>query len=232
MNQQKAHALVAKGYTIVALQLGSGVAIFRPVSAFIDLTGAPLSTTLALFDSGPAFGLKAPDLLSHPLAYAGMNTLDVRTGDILVQSTQDVVEATGTVPVAQNIKADTYFVARLEAMRPPLCVLCAAYVSVLEPAPALVPGLNTHGGRSDATDQVIASLWPASILPLPHGDQPDAKLPSDVRAGWFDVVMPAIPGIVFGPGLRFSDNLGRTFVATTGGPTDWGWQFVAVLTIA
>lgn len=122
----------------------------------------------------------------------------------------------------------TWFIASLRPDTPPLCVACNATVTVSRPAGGLAPGLNSYGGRTDATDVVLLAGWPASVL---EGNLTAGRtdLPGDARQGGMKLLLPALPGVVLEAGDLARDELGRRYVLTGCEHSTLGWRCTASL---
>lgn len=202
---------VAYGLGIAASKLGSFHTVYRPTAAMNPLQQAPLRIQLANFDGDPSFGLKRPQAWSKPIVYGMLDTTDVQVGDYLV----------GT---------DTVFVARFEPMLPPECVICSRTVSVFSSASAPPVGLDVvYGGRTDASDVMVASGWPISMVTKTRGDNVPTKLPGDVRAAYYECLIPAIPGVTLRPTMRLTDENGDNYEIVTVETSSFGNRLLVSL---
>lgn len=168
---------VEAGYAAAVARLGSVGTQYRPASALTPLAEVH-ATPMMAFDSPAAFGFSAPADWGAPMRHALMDSTDVLAGDVLVSG------------------SDTYFVARVESLRPPLCVLCDRVVSV--------------AGAAGSAAQVVAGC-PVSIVMRAHGEHMNTGMPGSLRPGEFLMIMPGLPGVVLTPYMVVTTDLGTSY---------------------
>jgi hypothetical protein len=181
---------VASGWAKAAAILGIAGMQYRPTNALVPMA-AVYGRPMMVFDAGPAFSLARPQNWGVPTEYVILNTTDVSTGDILVCG------------------SGTYFVARYEAMRPPLCVLCTRTVSV--------------SGVTGTTTTVLSDC-PAAILLKSHGDRDDSGMPGSTRPGQFVLYLPSLPGVTIVPYMTVVDDLGNSYSVASAEATSFGFR--------
>ena len=162
---------------------------------------------------------------------SGTSTLSVGGQPVSVGGIGITTAAGGTVsgPSLPDLAADVYFVERLEAFRPSEVVFCNVVLTFSRPQEQASPGAGNYGGRTQATDAVLAAGWPASLLIKGRGENPPAKLPIDVRAGAFEVLVPAIPGVALMSGDRITDATGSAYVIYTVELGPYGYRLMAAV---
>ncbi|GAB6968557.1 hypothetical protein JCM25156A_25950 [Komagataeibacter kakiaceti JCM 25156] len=206
MDQPTLNRLVATGFARAAARVGAACTQYRPATAMQPL-GVAYAQAMAAFSNDRAFGFAGPALWDVPFVYALMNIGDVRAGDIL------------------TCARETYFVARYEPFRPPLCVLCNTVVTITATT-ALATDLANPGGYATSGDvtaqSVLATGWPALIrlgggTSVPGPDQPGA-----IRGGAVEMFMPTIPGVTLQPTMWVSDADGTRYTIGSARAGPWG----------
>jgi len=149
---------------------------------------------------------------AHPNAY----------GDALWYG---IFDAAYTRPGDYLVRADTvWFIAAQQRLVPVLCVQTNRVVSFSRPAAPSSTGVNAYGGVITATNVVLLTNWPASVLGVAGRGHPSADLPSDSSVPYWTVLMPAIAGMILLPSDLMTDDLGRNAVVTAAELTDLGWR--------
>ncbi len=210
INQARLNALIARGLGEAASRLGASYQQFRPTTPINPLLAAPIGTLQAVIDPNPALTLVESDDRRDVEGTLIGNFSALQSGDYLVGS-------------------NTYFVSHLEPLRPATCILCNHTLSVLEAPGTGAAGINPYGGVPLSEDVVVASGWPASILAKSHSEGDPARLPSDVKTAYVQVLLPASIGVVFTFGLRLQDELKQNYIVSSADATAGGWRLVAVL---
>ena len=210
MLQSIVNQKVAYGLARAASVVGVSHALYRPSSATLPVSGRPHGSIYCAFDVTPDFRLISTAQPNHSYATLLADPTLVRQGDYLVGD-------------------DTHFVARTEALRPALCVLCDQVVDVLNTAIPTSAGTNSYGGRTSDTDTVIAQGWPVSMSARTRGGQDTTKLPSDTKAAYYDVLAPPIPGITLVFGMRLQDSGGQDYEVVNAELSPFGWRLLAGL---
>lgn len=205
MDQPALCHLAARGFALAAARVGAATVQYRPATA-TGPCATPHARTMAAFSNDRAFGFAGPALWDVPFVYALMDTTDVRAGDIL------------------TCGGETWFIARAEPFRPPLCVLCNAVVDITatmaQAADVAAPGGYATSG--DVTAQVpFATGWPAMIRPGSGAGVPGPAQPGAIHAGGFEMFLPAIPGVTIQPAMWARDAGGTRY--TIGGARAGPW---------
>ncbi|NHO32828.1 hypothetical protein [Acetobacter fallax] len=217
-NQSRADriaALAAKGLAKAASAAGQTVTLYRPTVAMLPLEQPPTGTLSVLFDQTAALPGISPAVWGHPLAYAACDITRIMPGDYML---------TAASAVLPGAVADTYFVSRVDLNRPALVVRTNAVMTVLESDPTADDktfGLRPAEGPAASKDVKIADGWPVSLI-AHGGTNPPTRLGTDVRAGMFSVLMPAIPGQRVYAGLRLRDALGHDYHTSAVEVSDFG----------
>ncbi len=210
MNQGGLNALIASGLAKAAQRLGSPYSIFRPTNAVNPLTVAPIGTVMAVFDPSVSLTLTGVEDRNASSASLIGDFSSLQQGDYLVGS-------------------NTWFVSHIEPLRAASCVRCNHTLSIRSPLGAFTTGPGSYGGRLPATDIILASGWPASVLTKTHLDTATARLPGDVRTVFVEVLLPTIPGVVISHGQLLTDEFGQTYAVAATELSDRGWRLEAGL---
>lgn len=202
----------AKGFRIAARNLGATASQYRP-SGLTAPTRTLHATISAAFDTGAAFGFKSPLIQDKPRVFGLLDTTDITAGDILVCG-------------------DTYFVARFDPFRPPLCILCNRTVTLSGSAGAgstdtasgecTLAGYQTDYGTPSGSSGVLASGWPCSILLSGRGENTDSGVAGALKAADYEMLLPVMPSFVPEVYMTAEDDLGRVFVIEAVEPSQFG----------
>jgi len=168
---------VASGLGRAAQILGVQGVQYRPSGPMSPLSVIH-ATPMVAFDVDASFGMVKPLGWGVPTEYALTNTNDVQVGDVL--------SASGSV----------YFVARVEAMRPALCVPCMRVVSIT--------GVTGSPGQ-------VAEGCPAAIWMKSHGDRDGSIMPGSERPGQFMMFLPLLPSMNILSYMSVFDDLGGSY---------------------
>lgn len=210
MLQSIINTKIALGLARAASIVGSTQALYRPTSANLPTTGTPFASIYCAFDVKPDFKLLSTAQPNHSYAALLADPTIVQRGDYIVGE-------------------DTYFVSRVEPLRPALCVLCDQTVDFLSTDTTTVAGTNSYGGRTTDTDTVIAEGWPVSMSARTRGDVDVTKLPSDTRAAYYDVLAPPIPGVLLTFGMRIQDSNAQDYEVISAEISQFGWRLMVGL---
>lgn len=213
MDQARIQAKVAFGLAKAAQFLGSPHAQIRPTTADDPLAQPSLRILNAAFDQNAGFTFKGPGAWGKPTRFGMFDTTDVEPGDYLA---------------AQPEPGAVYFVAAFSALEPPLCIVCNRTVTISRPVMQTEAGLEPgYGGRTESTDTVLATGWPVSLLIKNKGDTDPTKLPSDVKAASFEIMMPHIPTISLLPNDRLTDETLQEYVVAAVEISPYGSRLLA-----
>ena len=203
--QSLVQSKVYYGYGVAARNLGAPFKQYRAVTAMLPLSGTPIQILQAAFDTDSKFSFKAPYGYAKPVLFGLFDGSLVLVGDYFVHPTQG-----------------TFFAAGYEPIKPWLCVECNRTLSFNRPTAPTSPGYG-----APVADAVLATGWPASVLQGTKGEGNPVGLPSDVRAPWVSILVPAIPGVTLKYSDRATDDLGRNFVLSNVELTDLGYRISA-----
>lgn len=210
MLQSLINTKIALGLARAASIVGSTQSLYRPTSASLPVAGTPFGNIYCAFDIRPDFKLLATAQPNHSYAALLADPTIVQRGDYLVGE-------------------DTYFVARVEPLRPALCVLCDQTLDFLDTDTTTSAGTNAYGGRTSDTDGIIAEGWPVSMTVRTRGETDITKLPSDTRAAYYDVLAPPIPGILLTFGMRIQDSNAQDYEIISAEMSQFGWRLLVGL---
>jgi hypothetical protein len=201
---------VYKGYAKAAQYIGLAYTLYRPASAINPLA---ISNTFAILNAS----FNAEDM-----AYSKPNKYGKATWYGLFDGTGTKV---GDYMVGQ---AGTFFIASQQALLPIFCVECNRTLTVYKPGQPVGVGAVGYGGDTAATETVIMTAWPASVLEGTKGEKTQAELPGDVKNPWWIVLMPAYPGVIIKTGYYMTDEIGNRYVVASPELTDAGWRMRAM----
>ena len=212
MDQARLSALIARGLLQAAEVTGSSYQILRPESTIDPLKGTPVGVVMSIFDPSVALSLQGGEDQNGSFASLIGDYSLLKPGDYLVG-------------------AETWFVSHIEPLRPAVCVRCNNVVSIKNPLGAFATGSSSYGGRVPATDTMLASNWPASLLTKTHLDGSAAKLPGDTRTVFVEVLLPTMPSLTITHGQMLLDQFGQTYVVAAAELSVRGWRVEAGLEI-
>ena len=210
MLQSDINNRISLGLAKAASILGVRQTLYRPTTAFLPVSGLPYGSIYCAFDVNPDFRLISTAQPGHSYVALLADPSLVQQGDYLVGD-------------------DTHFVARIEPLRPALCVLCNQVVDFLDSDVTTTAGTNAYGGRMDDTDALIAQGWPVSMSVRTHSEQDVTKLPSDTRAAYYDVLAPPMHGVSLSFGMRLQDNTGQDYEIVSVELSVFGWRLLVGL---
>lgn len=208
MDGSKLIAKVYKGYGKAAQRIGFVYQQFRATSPTNPLATTALQSLPCSFTTN--FTFNQPNKYGQATWLGIFDGTNVEPGDFLVGH------------------QGTYFVAAMQDLLPIYCVQCNRTISVLRAGMDSSVGQVGYGGDTPATEQVLMSSWPASVLQGTKGEQNEAKLPGDVRTPWWAILMPAWSGIVLRTSDIITDDIGRRYIVSSAELTDMGWRITAM----
>ena len=208
MDQATVQSRIARGLAKAASIIGANFTQYRPTSSMNPLASSNAIATLPCamdFESNLTLNSATPP--DHPFTHLIADPGLLQPGDYLVGG-------------------DTYFVSRVEALRPAWCILCNMTFDILDTAQATAAGTNSYGGMTSASNTLLAQGWPMSILAKTRSEQDVTKLPSDTRSAFFEVLMPSIPGLTLGLGLCLQDASSQIYVIMSSETTIYGCKLL------
>ncbi|WP_197460399.1 hypothetical protein [Gluconobacter albidus] len=178
MQQAMIAARLSRGYAKAAQVLGASGEQYRPSGGLTPMDVLYAQPMLA-FDVDAGFSFERPIGWGIPTEYVLTDRRDdTQVGDILAASGR------------------TYFVASVEPLRPPLCVVCSRTVSV-----SGVTGVV----------QTLVSECPAAIIMRAKGESSGSGVPGATRPGQSVMYLPLLPGVVLTPYMTVTTDLGTTY---------------------
>jgi hypothetical protein len=126
----------------------------------------------------------------------------------------------------------TVFVAAIEPPKPMLVVMTNAVVTLGRPAPPVLAGLNPYGAVLPATQTVLLSGFPASLLAGGVDDRTRAGLPDDTKVPGFTSLLPAVPGVRPHVADILTDERGERFVVTAAELLNGVWRLSLVQAVS
>lgn len=209
MDATKLQKKVYAGYAKAALRIGPAYNLYRPTTAISPLTNAPVTTLNASFNAEDmTYG--RPNKYGKPTWYCLVDGTQTQVGDYLINATQ------------------TFFIAAMQPILPILAVDCNRTINVLRPQQQTGLGAVGYGGDTDANETPLMTGWPASVLQGTKGEKNEVNLPGDVRNPWWQILMPAFPGVVLQSADIITDDIGRRYIVSSAELTDLGWRMTAM----
>ena len=212
MDQCRLQARINYGLGRAARHLGAPVDICRPTDASSDNWTCIDFGRMAKMEVDPDYGHKRPADIGKPRYYLLGDCTGLCPGDYL------------------RGNQGTFFIASMEPNVGALCEVCNRTLDLLETADAANPdagGYSTNpDGRTDATDVLLLKGWPASVLTKTRGDTPPSKLPGDVRAAYFEVLLPLVVPIEITQNMRLRDETGQSYEVTTAEKSPQCWRLL------
>lgn len=180
---------VCKGHAKAASILGQVGEQYRPVNPLSPMQEAYAHPMLS-FDAAPSFSFSRVLSWGNVMEYVLTDRReDTQVGDILTCS------------------GKTFFVASVEDLKPPLCVVCSRVVQV--------------SGVTGTEGNIIEDC-PAAIVLKSKGEGSGSGIPGSVRPGQFVMYLPRISAVVLQPYMTVTTDLGTTYTVDTAEMSDWG----------
>jgi hypothetical protein len=206
-DQTSIQAKIWRGYAIAAQKIGLSYAHYRPLTALNAISVPNLLAALPASFS-PDGTYKKPSGYAKPTWLCLADGSQLQVGDYLVGGS-------------------TYFIAGMQPLLPIFAVACNRTLTVTRQAANDFVGSGGYGGNTLATETVVMSGWPASVLQGTKGEKNDVNLPGDVRNPWWAILMPAFEGAEIETSDFLTDDLNRRYVVSSAERTDLGWRITA-----
>jgi len=195
---------VYKGYQKAALRIGPIFNLYRPTDPLAPI-GGPIAVLNASFNAEDmTYG--RPNKYGKPTWFCLVDGTQTQVGDYLINGDK------------------TFFIAAQQTILPILAVDCNRTIDVIRPQQQTGVGAVGYGGDTDANETPLMTGWPASVLQGTKGEKGEVNLPGDVRNPWWQVLMPAFPGVVIRTADIVTDDLDRRYVVSSPELTDLGWR--------
>jgi hypothetical protein len=206
MNPTELQDRVYRGLNAAARAVGTDTDAYRPsrLSEPLDRRNRFLRLRAAFTARDARF--THPNAYGDALWYGIFDAAYTRPGDYLVQADK------------------VWFIAAQQHLLPVLCVQTNRIVSFSRPVAPARTGINAYGGAVTATNEMILTNWPASVIGVAGRGHPSADLPSDSSIPYWTVLLPAITGVVLLPADLMMDDLGRNAVVAGAELSDLGWR--------
>jgi hypothetical protein len=206
MDPRKLQDRVHRGLNAAARAVGTDTDAYRPSGVSEPL--APRNRFLRL----RAAFTSRDGSFAHPVMY----------GDALWCG---IFDAAYTRPGDYLVQGDSvWFIAAQQRLLPVMCVLTNRSVSFWRPAAPSATGVNTYGGVTTETNEILLTHWPASVLGATGQGRPGTDLPADSSSPYWTVLLPATPDVILLPSDLMTDDLGRNAVVAAAEQTDLGWR--------
>ena len=210
MDGARLQALVSRGYAKAGAVTGAAYTQYRPADPLAPLATA-LATITASFDAKAAYGFNAPNEYGDARWYGLLDTAAVQPGDYL----------TGQL--------GTFFVAAVQPLLPCFCINCSAVLDLLRVPANSAPGQQGYSAAYGASETLVLSGWPASLLFGGRGSRGEAGLPGELPLASYLVLLPALLGAAVQPGDVLRDADGLRYTVQSAELSDLGWRIYARL---
>ncbi len=201
----------------IAAALGQPFDQYRPAGASNPLA-AKLQTFPAQFvanTASTAGRFNTPNAYGKPLWQVLADGSQLQVGDYLIGA------------------SGRFFIAAMQPLLPILAVECNRTISVstagVDPTDGAADAgyLGNTAAKNALPGDDIMNGWPASVLQGSKGEATPEKLPSDTRAAWWSMLLPAVAGVQIRYGNLITDDLGRSYTVSSAELTDLGWRLSA-----
>lgn len=204
---------IYNGYGYAANVLGQLCTQYRSNGSGIPTApGNSLGTINAAFTTDPKYGFIQPLRYGKVEFFGLFNATGVNVGDYIV------------TPNATQI----FFVASLEPLVPPLCVLCNLMLTVSRPEGGTQAGSNPPSGDAQAIETTLLSGWPGAAVTGGRADAGQVELPGDIRMGGWTVYLPVTPGVTLRGGDILTDATGLRRIVSSAEPSARGWRMICL----
>lgn len=124
----------------------------------------------------------------------------------------------------------TFFIASQNVPLPIQVIDCNHTITISQPANIGSFGASSqYGGDQRATEVVLATAWPCSMLQGTKGETGSTKLPGDVKQPWAQILLPAIPGVNLRNNFIATDETGQRHIMSSCELSSLGWRITAAL---
>jgi hypothetical protein len=197
------------GLGLSARFVGETANAFRPAGAFDPVKKENRFLKLPAAFVPAKGGVQATNAYGDPFWHGIFDASYTRTGDYLI------------------LGSSIFFIASQEPLLPVLCVLTNRTISVARPTVQTATGTNPYGGFATNGSSPLMGLWPASVLGEDRFSTTSVHLPTDQSIPYWNVLVPAPPGVLLSPGDMITDDIGRSAVIAGSELTSLGWRVVA-----
>ena len=206
-------SLFTIGPRIAGSVLGSPYQQYRPATANNPIASGNLLGTIPAWITADEDGRgRKPNNYGKPVWYGMFDPTTTAVGDFL------------TGPLG------TFFIAGLDVPMPLQLVQCNRTVSIANPANLASYGpQSTYGADQRATEIIVATAWPASVLQGTKAHAGDTRLPGDTEMAWASVLLPMIPGLSIRNDMILTDDLGQRRIVSSAEQTTLGWRLTTLL---
>ncbi|MBS1042010.1 hypothetical protein JK203_14320 [Gluconobacter cerinus] len=189
MRAEQIASRLCRGYAKTAGILGHSGEQYRPDNPLSPMQNIYAHPMLA-FDSSADFTFSRSPSWGGVMEYVLTDCReDTVVGDIL------------------TCGGNTFFVAAVDDLRPPLCVACNRTVEV--------SGVSGTQGN-------IVEECPAAIVLRSKGEGSGSGIPGSAKPGQFVMYLPQLPGIVLQPYMTVTTDLDTTYTINAAEMSDWG----------
>ncbi len=120
------------------------------------------------------------------------------------------------------------FVAAIEPPKPMLVVMTNAVVTLARPGGASQAGLSGYGAVTVATEMLLLSGFPASLLAGGTGDRTRTGMPDDGKVPGFSVLLPVVAGVTPQVADILTNERGERYAVNSVEETGGVWRLSCV----
>ncbi|MFC4526412.1 hypothetical protein ISN76_12930 [Dyella halodurans] len=205
MDGNTLQAKIYGGYAKAATRIGLSFAQYRPTSATNPLATS-LGSLLASFNAQD-WTYKKPQGYGKAVWYCVADGTQLAVGDYLVGA------------------PGTFFIASMQPALPIQAVLCNRTVTLYRPQQEASTGIGAYGGNTAQNQTVLAQGFPASVLQGSKSESSVARLPGDPRQGWWNMLLPPLPGgVLINYADVVTDDIGKRYLVSSAEQTSMGWR--------
>jgi hypothetical protein len=211
MDAHKLQDRIYRGSGRAAFHIGAPCDLLRPVGAHDPLS--PANRILRLNAGFLPLGghLHRPVPEQDPMWEGIFDAAYTTPGDILRRRNDGAL----------------FYIAAQQPMLPVLCIRTMRIISLLRPPSPQAAGLNLYGGAVVATNAILASGWPASIVTSSGPGTGLANIEAEVNPGTWQVLLPPSLKLELCTNDILTDDQGRTGVVAMIETTDLGTRLTA-----
>jgi len=209
MRSTKLQDRLYRGLNAAARVVGVDTDAYRPSTPSDPLTSVNRFLHLAAAFTARDGRFEHANVYGQAMWYGVFDAAYTQPGDYLVQ------------------EHGVWFIAAQQLLAPVLCVQTNRRISITRHASPFNAGSNSYGGSNILPNIPVLENWPASVMGSAGRNHPEARLPGDMPAPFWTILLPAYAQVILRTGDFISDDLGRSAVVTAAELTDLGWRITA-----
>lgn len=126
----------------------------------------------------------------------------------------------------------TYFIASMQPLLPILCVLCNHTLDIVRPPVNSAVGALGYNGTTAAAETRIMTQWPGRVTYVQRGRASEVGMPMDLPSPFFEILLPAYPGVNIRTGDVVNDDLGLRYIVAAAENSLLGWRLSTQIAVA